>query len=273
MMTRQLIVNADDLGLSPGTNQGIFEAHQRGIVTSTTAMVNMPEAAAGIARLQAQAPEMGIGLHLVLTTGRPVLPPEQVPSLVQADGTFYYNGQQPLARAADYDPAEITAELRAQFDRFVTLAGRLPDHIDAHHHAAYHIPAAFSVLLELAEKHHLPIRRAATWLDHPDPEKAGPFDETLRALYAAGPQPRWPDYFETRFYDEQATLENLIALLAALPAGTTELMCHPGYYDGFPMYYAAQRDRELAVLTDPTIRAAVEAQGIRLITFAALAAG
>ena len=59
-MSRYLIVNADDLGLSPGVNRGILEAHQRGILTSTTAMVNMPAVEAGICLLQQDAPQVGI---------------------------------------------------------------------------------------------------------------------------------------------------------------------------------------------------------------------
>jgi predicted glycoside hydrolase/deacetylase ChbG (UPF0249 family) len=267
-MTRRLIVNADDLGLSPGVNRGILEAHQRGILTSTTAMVNMPDAEAGIRQLQRAAPGMGIGLHLTLTTGRPVLPPEQVPSLVQADDTFPYNGQNPLAHADSMEPDEVAAELRAQFARFVQLAGRKPDHLDSHHHATYFIPAAFQAMLELADTHRLPIRAAGTWLA--DEHAAGPRVEALRAVLAAGPPPRWPARFVADFYDQNATLEMLTTILIQLPDGVTELMCHPGYYDGFPMYYAAQRETELALLTDPTVRSLADVQGIEFITFADL---
>lgn len=254
-MTRRLIVNADDLGLTPGVNRGILEAHQRGILTSTTAMVNMPAAEAGIQRLQREAPQVGIGLHINLTTGPSVLPAAQVPSLVQADGTFYYNSANPLERASQMQADEIAAEIRAQFERFVQLAGRKPDHLDSHHHAAYHIPAAFETLLDLARAHHLPIRRAVDWLNE---------------VSSGGPQVRWTDYFETSFYDSGVTVEDLADILRYLPDGTTELMCHPGYNDGIRQGYAAQRETELASLTDPSIRALVEAEGIQLVTFAAV---
>ncbi|MAS36535.1 MAG: chitooligosaccharide deacetylase [Anaerolineaceae bacterium] len=265
-MNRYLIINADDLGLSPGTNQGILEAHQQGILTSTTAMVNMPDAEAGIRLLHREAPQMGIGLHLTLTTGQPVLPPAQVPSLVDDTGTFPYVAGDPLHHADMMQADEIAAEFQAQFERFVQLAGRKPDHLDSHHHAAYHIPAAFRVLLDMAKAHDLPIRNAATW--QTDTALTGPRNVALRQILADGPAPRWTDYFETGFYDTDANVDNLRAILINLPEGVTELMCHPGHYDGFRMYYAAQRERELAVLTDPSMRELVAAQGIQLVTFA-----
>lgn len=265
-MSKQLIVNADDLGLSPGVNRGILEAHRRGILTSTTAMVNMPDAEAGIRLLQREAPQVGIGLHITLTTGRPVLPPEQVPSLVDESGMFPYIMGDPLAHADAMQADEITAEIRAQFARFVELAGHKPDHLDSHHHAAYHIPAAFQTLLELADAHYLPIRNACGWLT--DESLNAPRYDVLRQMLAARPAPRWPDNFETGFYDAGATLDHLRSILTGLPDGVTELMCHPGYYDGFPMYYAAQRDTEVAVLTDPAVRALVTEQGIEQVTFA-----
>ncbi len=267
-MTRRLIVNADDLGLTPGVNQGILEAHQRGILTSTTAMVNMPAAEMGLQLLQREAPQVGIGLHINLTTGPSVLPAQQVPSLVQADGTFYYNSDNPLERASQMQPGEIEAEIRAQFERFIHLAGRKPDHLDAHHHAAYHIPAAFETLLDLARAHDLPIRRAFSWLT--DSSFDEPRYDTLREMLTNAPLPRTTDQFETGFYGSSATLENLTAIFSALPDGTTELMCHPGYRAGIEQKYAAPREVELAVLTDPSVRALIDAQGIELIAFGEL---
>lgn len=252
-MTRRLIVNADDLGLTPGVNRGILEAHRSGILTSTTTMINMPDAEAGIRLLQQEAPAVGIGLHFNLTTGRPVLPPQQVPSLVLPDGTFYYSSENPLERASLMHPDHIAAEMHAQFDRFVQVAGRKPDHLDSHHHAAYHIPAAFRVMLELADAHDLPVRRAVDW-------------NANGALN--GPAPRTTDCFEARFYEDGATVENLLSILENLPQGVTELMCHPAYNDAIAQGYAAQREKELNVLTDPAVRACIEQQQIELITFA-----
>jgi predicted glycoside hydrolase/deacetylase ChbG (UPF0249 family) len=262
---RRLIVNADDLGLSPGTNQGILEAHQRGILTSTTVMINMPAAEAGIRLLQQEAPKLGIGLHFNLTTGSPVLPPERVLSLVDSGGEFPYNAKNPLAYLDGLDPAEVKAEIQVQFDRFVQIAGRKPDHLDAHHHSLYHFSAGLSTLLELAQTHHLPMRAGCDWLT--DMEYTGPRYESLRKLLADSPAPFWTDCFEARFYDEGVTLENLRTLLINLPEGVTELMSHPAHNDNIQQSYAAQREVELALLTDPSLPPLLQEQAIELITF------
>ena len=77
---KRLIVNADDFGRAPGVNQGILDAHTHGIVTSTTVMINYPDAPAGIERAQADAPDLGLGLHLNLTSGPPISAPEDIAS-------------------------------------------------------------------------------------------------------------------------------------------------------------------------------------------------
>jgi len=264
-MTRRLIVNADDLGLSPGTNQGILEAHLNGILTSTTVMINMPAAEAGIRLVQQEAPKLGLGLHLNVTTGKPVLPPERVLSLVDSSGEFPYNSKEPLSYLDGLNANEVRAEIHAQFDRFVQIAGRKPDHLDAHHHSLYHFPAGLSVLLELAREHDLPIRAACDWLTNTD--YTGPRYDTLRQMMADSPAPLWPDCFETRFYDEGVTAENLRNLLINLPEGVTELMCHPAHNDNIRQNYAAQREAELALLTDPSLPPLLQEQGIELITF------
>jgi predicted glycoside hydrolase/deacetylase ChbG (UPF0249 family) len=86
-MGKQLIVNADDYGRTAGVVEGILRAHQQGIVTSTTAMMNMPGIEAALQRAQSY-PDLGLGIHLVFSAWRPLLPPERIPSLVDDDGAF-----------------------------------------------------------------------------------------------------------------------------------------------------------------------------------------
>jgi predicted glycoside hydrolase/deacetylase ChbG (UPF0249 family) len=265
-MTRRLIVNADDLGLSPGTNQGILEAHQKGILTSTTVMINMPDAEAGIRLLQREAPQMGIGLHLNVTTGKPVLPVEEVPSLVNASGEFPYNPKDPLAYLDNLNLEEVRAEILAQFERFNQIAGRKPDHLDSHHHALYHFPTGLGLLFDLSDAHHLPLRAGCVWLV--DAAYDAPRYDELREMVADALNPFWPDYFDARFYDSGVTAENLRAILMNLPEGVTEMMCHPAHNDNLQQSYAAQREVELALLTDPALRPLAAEQGIELITFA-----
>ena len=86
-------------------------------------------------------------------------------------------------------------------------------------------------------------------------------------------QPRHPDAFIAAFYDDTATKADLLRILASLGEGTFELMCHPGYSDPdliASSAYAAQRDRELAILTDAEIIAEIKKRKIELINFAQL---
>ena len=77
-VTPQLIVTADDFNLSEGVSRGILDAHQHGIVTETSVMVNLGDLQHAAALLAA-APRLAVGLHLNITRGRPVAPPPVVP--------------------------------------------------------------------------------------------------------------------------------------------------------------------------------------------------
>src|SRR5512134_2504252 len=109
-MTRQLIVNADDFGRTRGVSAGILRAHQEGIVTSTTAMMNMSGVAADLHLAQTEAPRLGLGVHLNFTAGRPLLPPEWCASLVDEHGHFLT--QDAVAAAPErLKPDEMREEL------------------------------------------------------------------------------------------------------------------------------------------------------------------
>src|SRR6266576_590295 len=84
-MLRRLVVNADDLGLTAGTNDGIFDAHELGILTSASLFANAPATADAIRRARSH-PSLGLGAHLALVDSIPVLPPTEVPTLVEDDG-------------------------------------------------------------------------------------------------------------------------------------------------------------------------------------------
>src|SRR3989304_10576881 len=155
-MTKPLIVNADDYGRTASVSAGIRQAHLRGIVTTTTAMMNMPSAENDIRLALKECPRLGLGVHLVLSAGRPVLPPERVPSLAASDGSFYKLPQM-IAVLQKLNPAELRAEWRAQIEIFLRTGGML-DHLDSHHHTTYFTETAFGIMLELANEYYAPIR-------------------------------------------------------------------------------------------------------------------
>ncbi len=92
-MAKYLIVNADDYGIAASVSQGIRDSHQRGIVTSTTVMIGMDNAAEAVQQARKETPDLALGLHVVVAGKalKPVLPPDQIPTLVRPDGLFYDN--------------------------------------------------------------------------------------------------------------------------------------------------------------------------------------
>lgn len=250
-LLKRLIVNADDLGRTPGVNRGIFQAQRTGIVTSATLMVTQP-AAAEVPALAREHPGLGIGLHVSLTGGPPCLPPAQVGSLVDENGRFPAKPER-LDRA---DPEEVLAEARAQLKRFRELTGMPPTHIDSHHHAHTRLPV-LEALVTLSWETGLPLRSVS-----------GEMRERFRREGI-----RTPDQFIDAFFGEGATPENLIRLLSQVGAGVTELMCHPAVVDEelkAGSSYAQERGRELSALTHGEARQALQAAGVRLIHFGQL---
>jgi chitin disaccharide deacetylase len=250
-LSRQLIVNADDLGRSEGINRGIFEAHERGVVTSATLMVGFPAAELAAAEL-ARHPRLGVGLHVTLTGAAPTLPPRQVRSLVDEHGLLPRKPEQMSGATL----GDVLAEVRHQLSLFRRLTGRMPTHLDSHHHS-HRLPVVLDALVQVAREHRLPIRRSSP--------------EIAARVSAAGL--RTTDRFDESFFAETATLETLLAIVRGLEPGVTELMCHPGYADGElrrASGYADEREREIAALTHPDAAAAMRDLEIELTHFGAL---
>ncbi len=245
---RLLIVNADDLGRTVGINDGIFEAHLHGLVTSATLMVAYPAAEDAAARL-GELPNLGVGLHVALTGGPSILPADRLPSLTGAAGRL------PAKPEEFVDPVleEVLLEAKAQLARFRELTGRLPTHLDSHHHSHRH-PVVCEALIALAGEHGLPVRNASA-------------DVAARLRRRAVTT---TDAFVEDFFGEDARLDVLAKILRALGPGITELMCHPARVDDelrSTSGYAAEREFELAVLTSPEARQAVEELDLRLVHF------
>ncbi|PYM85004.1 MAG: hypothetical protein DME09_07225 [Candidatus Rokuibacteriota bacterium] len=230
--SRRVIVNADDFGQSHGINRGVIEAHQRGIVTSTSLMVRWPAAVEAGTYARGHT-DLGLGLHFDLGewacragAWRPV-----------------YKVVRPGDRVA------VEAELARQLADFRTLVGREPSHIDSHQHAHLREPVR-SVLLAVAHDLGVPLRRCNDRVHY-----VGDF---YGQTADGAPLP------------EAITRSGLVRLLTELPAGVSEIGCHPGYVDDLDTMYREERAQEVAVLCDPAVRDTVGAMGIVLTSFAAL---
>lgn len=226
---RFLIVNADDLGLSPGVNRGIIQAHEQGIVTSASLMVRRAAApeAADYAR---NHPGLSVGLHVdlcewVFTNGQWQAAYEIVPA---------------------NDAAAVAAEITRQLKAFYELTGLAPTHLDSHQHVHRSEPAR-SVLLAHA-------RRLGVILRGEDPavRYCGEFYGQSDKGYP---------------YPEGITVDALLKIIQLLPAGTTELGCHPGQEADADSVYRLERDIECRTLCDSRIGEALRAQNISLSSF------
>lgn len=226
----QLIVNADDFGLSPGVNAGILEGHERGIVTSASLMVRA-DFAAGAADLAHERAGLAVGLHLDIAEWR----------FEAAEWRLAY------ARCPPDDPAAVEAECRAQVDAFRALTGRDPTHLDSHQHTHMSEPVA-SVATRLAAELEVPLR------DRGIRYEGGFYGQTGKGEpYAEGIGP-----------------ERLARLIEELPPGWTELGCHPGRGADTDSPYGVEREIELRSLCDPRVAAAVQRAGVELRSFAEL---
>jgi len=242
---RRLIVNADDFGMTAGVSRGILIAHRRGIVTSTTMLVN-----GDVDRhlvTEALDAGLGLGLHVNFTLGAPLT---RGRSLVGEDGRFVRDPQRAAARA---DSKEAGREVDAQIEKFMTLARRPPTHLDSHHHVGIYGPVR-EAFLEAAARLAIPVR------SEDSSARAGARTRRLKTtdhfFGGSGPDPYW-------------SLARTLGHLRRLPPGVSEFMTHPGLFDETLSYsrYGRQRETELVGLGNPEARAAAAALGIRLSTF------
>lgn len=289
---KQLIVNADDFGLTKRVSEGIGEAHRYGIVSSTTLTANGGafEAAAALSR---QVPHLGIGAHLNLSEGIPVSPAHRIPSLVDARGRLYLTpgrlGKGIVTRQVSL--ADVERELRGQIAK-IRRAGILPTHLDGHKHV-HVLPAVSGIVIRLAREFSIPSVRC------PVEEPPGllnmlegrrshvsilkqylvgrgvsAFARRFRQRLAeAGLHS--PTYFYGLSYTGFLNTRRIQELLCRLPQGTSELMCHPGYADAdlaqTGTRLLVEREVETFALCSPFIKRLVEGSGIRLVNYQALA--
>jgi predicted glycoside hydrolase/deacetylase ChbG (UPF0249 family) len=269
---KRLIINADDFGYDESVVQGIIDLYEAGLVSSASCMTNMPAWPQAAAYLRAH-PELGVGVHLVMNEGYPVLPADQVPALVKSDARFLKDNQI-LRSLRPGTTKQLGAEFRAQIERFTVDVGRPPDHLDNHCAVSYMRPDRFRVTLELAKDYDLPIR--------------APFGDDLEEQVDVlarhnGLSPwmvRWMGVYYRRWVDRaeidrpntfiqhfsmpgNRTPEYLLSVLDGLRDGwVSELLAHPGY-DG------DWREQDLRALQDPRVRARLERPDIELVSFVA----
>jgi len=281
---RTLIVTGDDLGLSVSVNEAVENAHRQGFLSAASLMVGAKAAGDAVERARG-LPLLGVGLHLTLLDGRPVLPPEEIPDLVGLDGRFPSDpfrfgvalySSQAMQRQAN-------AEIEAQFERF-SATGLTMDHINGHKHFHLH-PVVSRAIARMAPRFDRPPVRVPL----------EPFGPSFRANRnrAFGRLASWLFYYvQTRrirreltassipsndyvfgIYDSGAMTEDrVLRLLDQLPGGVSEIYCHPATRrcegpDNAPSSY--QSENELAALLSPEVKKKMAAQGLRTSSYRA----
>ena len=264
-----LVVTADDFGVDLAVNEAIEIAHREGVLTAASLMVSGKAAGDAVARAR-RLPTLGVGLHLVLVDGRPVLPPAEVPALVDDRGEFRKNMALAGLRFALSPSArrQLEAEIEAQFAAFAATGLPL-DHVNAHKHFHVH-PVIGRMVIDAARRHgacaiRAPIepgrRRGAARL-------AVAFARRLwhRAIRAGLTAPE--RVFGLADSGHMDTVRTGSAV-ARLSHGLNELYLHPATRDDWPGHAYGYRYRaELDALIAPATRAAISAQGGRLGRFA-----
>ena len=229
MSPKKLIVNADDFGQSNGINKGIIEAHEQGIVTSTSLMVRYPAAidAAGYAR---NNHTLGIGLHIDL-----------------GEWTYSDGNWDPLYEVISLDDATaVKGEINKQLTIFYQLMDRKPTHIDSHQHV--HLRASIRpVFIEIARELNITLRNCSDRITY-----CGDF---------------YGQCTDGSPLHSAISVEGLKQIISGLPGGITELACHPGTGDNINTMYQLERITELTTLCDNTIQQTIAKATIELCSF------
>jgi len=282
---RKLIVTGDDFGLAVPVNEAIEEAHRCGILTTASLMIGGAAARDAVERAK-RLPSLKVGLHLVLVEGRPVLPPREIPDLVDSQGEFATR----LVGAGlnfFFRPGvrrQLEAEIRAQFEAF-TKTGLPLDHVNAHNHMHLH-PTVLGLILKVGRKFGLRAMRVPYEPVFPSwrasrrglvSKLAGwlllyPWIRILKVrLRRAGV--RCNDFVFGLNDSGHLHQDIFLRLLSCVPQGVTEIYCHPATRRcaeldrTMPDY---EHEQEFKALVSPAVRDAIAASGFQRIAFSEL---
>jgi predicted glycoside hydrolase/deacetylase ChbG (UPF0249 family) len=284
-----LIVNADDFGATLGVNRAIIESYHAGVVSSTSLMANMPafEEAVSLAKTNTG---LGVGVHLTLASGNPLLPAHVVPSLVDDGGRLFSRRRLMVGLATKRTRLEeVERELRAQIE-MVFETGISPDHMDGDKHI-HILPGIRRIVVKLSHELRLPLRipnerliisngLSSLLSKRALPGVAAILGRRMMALVTKRLclEQGVPhnDNFVSIFgiVPREAPLQvHLDMLLSRVGDGVTEMMVHPAYYDEHlenfygEAHLSREREVELRCLLEPEFRENMKERGITIGTY------
>ena len=273
MAKKYLIVNADDFNTDPERNRGILSGGTEGIVTSVSVIANLPIAEKEIISLR-KVFGTRVGVHLNLTKGGPLAPHGKTLS----NGSGLFPGKDGAWRRAmlhGYDLRAVEAEFAAQIKRLSELVTP-PDHIDGNNHI-HVFPGIAGVVARLAKAFGISKIRVPkeSFRGLKDRFRPGGMKKTFLGILAKRAAfifksygLCFPDHFSGIQFPRVSDIDSLKAFIRALPQGTSELMCHPGYRSpsGNP-FSTMGREEELYSLTHPSVWQDIQHCGVHLISY------
>lgn len=256
-----LVINSDDFGYSKAVNLGIVETFLRGVLTSTTLMANMYGFEDAV-ELSKQYPDLGVGVHLSLTCGKPILP--NMDTLIQENGDFISLGTL-KERTYSIDLNQLYEEWKAQIEK-VKDAGIEITHLDSHHYT-HSLGNNFQVIEQLSKKFDVPIRNCFGVKEKLTNPTVAPMDDFWNMF-------NYPEMKKLDF-SYNYTKESLFKIIEQdahkySQFEKVEAVCHPGYLDEevyFGSSFNIARMREIKLLCDPKIKKVLSDYGYRLCTY------
>lgn len=284
-MAKQVIINADDFGLSSAVNDAVSDAAEKGVLSSATIMANMP-AFEDAVRTAARLPGLGVGVHLNFLRGTPICDPASIRSLVGRDGCFP-GGVGPLLirfLTGRVDLEHVERELSAQV-RHVIDSGITPTHIDSEKHLHLFFPQVWDTVCRVANKHGIACVRVAR--EDRQQTYAGLNTSFKQRLKATVIRRRSLDFakvasrhglcFTDRFFGiamtGRMTPDVYRTVFQSLAAGSIEIMCHPAKstgaatFTGFSSWLDRRRVTEYRALMSSETRDALASSGARLTSY------
>lgn len=269
-----VIINADDFGITKGTNTAVFELVEAGMLTSTSVMSNMPD----YEEVAALKEKIGIGVHLNLTVGSPVSEVRGIPSLVDEEGRFLSLPQLlGKMREGRLSAREIESEFDAQIQRLIDI-GIAPDHVDSHE-SLLKYPFFMRCIRSVAKKNGIMAVRTYTPRKFDYSRILSPRKLAI-SLYLALQKKGWRlhgfrvthtfDSLLSFGLDYATALQKLRAMFQGIPEGILEIAVHPGYHNGDSTClggYVGEREVELRALLSDEFKAILMNAGVDLISF------
>lgn len=241
----RLIINADDFGITPSITYGIYDCIKKGIVTSTTMMVNTIGTMDAVKIIQDDR-DLNVGLHFNISLGKPLTACNSL-----TDDKGYFIKPKNLNCDDKYDENEIYQELRAQYEKFIELNNKKPTHIDSHLYVHQIFPKVKKQMIKFSNENNLPIRAFE--------------NDNYQSVYFEG---RFKVLNESNDVEMLDKLKTIIS--ENIDKDEVELMVHPGYIDQMIINnssYSIPRTLEANVLLSDKAKQLLVDNNIELISF------